>query len=605
MPEPTNQPALFASIAQADETPVPTAPSRSRILRQHFFRRFFDNDTVSIDGETQTAVIRALAFCAIPSLMFAFWLMPNYPNRTVFDVLSDRYFFVLYSFVTMGAVTTFEWEMLFPDRSDFLILLTLPLKARELFVAKSSALILFLGMFLIAANLFAAILYPAVCTRVYINSRIHLNPLLYLGGHFSAVMLAGLCSDFIMLAIQGMLISLLPPSWFRPVSTFVQSLSIAVLGLLFLLYPLISRNLPTLLSGSIPFARFVPPLWFIALYEELCDGDFTTPGMASLANTGLYATAFAALLCFITYPLGWARQQKRALEGATTTRNHSRGALAAVLHRTILPRPQQRAIFHFIGQTITRNPRYQVYLAIYAGAGLALALCSILDLKHTRTSTLTLTLSSGGLHAILPLLLFWLVVGLRASFAFPVDMRARWVFPINLALSPASRQSLPELSQYPGPGYPGPDAKSAKLWTLLCCALLTASVLALLLALHWSWTGLLIQAICGAGLSILLADLFFLGRTQIPFTRPRLPGRAGLPLVLTLYAALFPAMVLLTVYLELSAETQLKPLLYILLGIPALHLILKKTDQLAQAGIIGGFPEDETDPGPQTLGLFQ
>ena len=130
-------------------------------------------------------------------------------------------------------------------------------------------------------------------------------------------------------------------------------------------------------------------------------------------------------------------------------------------------------------------------------------------------------------------------------------------------------------------------------------------ILALLLALHWSWTGLLIQAICGAGLSILLADLFFLGRTQIPFTRPRLPGRAGLPLVLTLYAALFPAMVLLTVYLELSAETQLKPLLYILLGIPALHLILKKTDQLAQAGIIGGFPEDETDPGPQTLGLFQ
>src|ERR1700733_366686 len=38
-------------------------PTRTQILRQHFFRRFFDNDTISVDGETQTSVIRALAFC--------------------------------------------------------------------------------------------------------------------------------------------------------------------------------------------------------------------------------------------------------------------------------------------------------------------------------------------------------------------------------------------------------------------------------------------------------------------------------------------------------------------------------------------------------------
>jgi hypothetical protein len=186
-------------------------------------------------------------------------------------------------------------------------------------------------------------------------------------------------------------------------------------------------------------------------------------------------------------------------------------------------------------------------------------------------------------------LLFWLVVGLRDSFAFPVDMLARWVFPINIQ----------------SPIFPGSSAKAAKTWVLLCCGALTCLMLAILLALHWNPRDLVIQAICGAGLSILLADLFFLGRTQIPFTRPRMPGRSGLPLTLTLYAALFPALVMLTAKLELDTESQLAYLLWILLGTLFLHLALRFTDRLAQQGIIGGFPEDETDQGPQTLGLFQ
>ena len=73
----------------------------------------------------------------------------------------------------------------------------------------------------------------------------------------------------------------------------------------------------------------------------------------------------------------------------------------------------------------------------------------------------------------------------------------------------------------------------------------------------------------------------------------------------TLYAALFPALVLLTAKLALDTESRLTYLLWILLGTLLLHLALRFTDRLAQQGIIGGFPEDETDQGPQTLGLFQ
>src|SRR5277367_1566623 len=190
-------------------------PSRARILYHHFFRRFFDNDTLSIQGETETTVIRFLCFCAVPSLMFAFWLAPHYPGRPYWTVEADRYFFVLYSFVAMGIVATFEWEMLFPDRSDFLILLTLPLKSRELFCAKGRALLTFLVMFLFAANIFASLIFPAFSTHIN-----HLGHLIYTFlTHWAAVALAGTFSAFTLLAIEGLMLCLLPARWFRTAST--------------------------------------------------------------------------------------------------------------------------------------------------------------------------------------------------------------------------------------------------------------------------------------------------------------------------------------------------------------------------------------------------
>ena len=561
-------------------------PTTTQILQHHFFRRFFDNDTLSIEGETETTVIRALALAAVPGLMVAFWLLPNYhsdpPYRSLWAVAADRYFFVLYGFAVMGIVTTFEWEMLFPDRADFLILLPLPLKSRDLFVAKGRALLAFLGMFLVAANIFPLILYSAESTHrkgSYAQT---------VAAHCSATFLAGIFAAFTMLAVEGLSIAIFPDRLQRYVSPLLQALSTTVLLLLLLLFPLVGAHLPPLLSGSSRLARYIPPLWFLGLYEHLSLGPFAPAGAASLAKIGLYGTAAATVLALAAYPAAWARQRRRALEGASQIRGRHTNPLFAVLHTALLRRPQQRAIFHFITQTVTRNSHYQVYLAIYAGAGLALALASILLIKPTADGNLILTLSTPGLHATLPLLLFWLVAGLRSAFAFPVDMRARWVFPINLPMAGEVFQRA---------------AKAAKLWVLLCCVLLVAAILAVLLSFKWPWWNLAIQAIWGCGLALLLSGFFFLGRTQIPFTRPRLPGRSSLPIVLTLYAALFPALILIAVKTEMLTEGRTSTLLWTAATMIGMQLVLVFADRLAQQGIIGGFPEDETDEGPQTLGL--
>jgi hypothetical protein len=553
---------------------------RARTLRQHFFRRFFDNDTLSSEGETQSAVVRALCVVAVPALMVAFWLLPAYPNRPVWAVAADRYFFVLYSFVAMGIVTTFEWEMLFPDRSDFLILLPLPLKARELFYAKARALLTFLALFLGAANVFALVLYSAVSTGS------HANYFHTFVAHCAAVTLSGIFAAFSMLAIEGLCICLLPNALQRWISPIVQSLSITIFLLLFLLFPLFGSHMQTLLEGRADFARFIPPLWLLGLYEHLAAGSKAPAGAPLLATIGLYATACALIIASITYPMAWSRQKKRALEGTSATRVYGNESFYAFLHKTLLRRPQERAVFHFISHTLRRNSRYQVYLAIYSGIGIALALAGMVTLQLSSTHVLRLALSSLGLHAVLPLLLFWLVVGLRVPFGFPIDMAARWVFPMNLLKADA-------------------HVRATRTWVLLCCGSLTLCVVCVLLALGWSGSQLALQAIWASALSVLLTDVFFFQSQRIPFTLPRLPGRATLPITLVLYAAAFPVFVLLTVHLELLSETRLSILLRAILTIAAVHFALKFLNRSSQEAALAGFSLEECEDEFQTLGLTQ
>jgi hypothetical protein len=551
---------------------------RARALHQHFFRRFFDNDTLSSGGDTTTSVVRALCFCAVPGLMVAFWLLPAYPGRNAWATAADRYFFVLFSFVAMGVVTTFEWEMLFPDRADFLILLPLPLKARELFVAKGRALLTMLAVFLAASNLFSLILFSAVSTGS------HGNYFHTVAAHAAAVLLAGTFAACSMLAIEGVSICVLPQGWQRRITPIVQALATMVLLVLLLLFPIFGAHMQTLLEGHAGFSVYIPPLWFLGLYEDLALGAAAPAGARLLGVIGMYATGCAAALALAAYPLAWARQKRRTLEGASHARKPGSAWFSARLHRRLLKRPQERAVFHFVSQTLLRNAHYQIYLAIYAGVGLALALASMVTLRVTPAHALVPALSNPGLHAVLPLLLFWLAVGLRVAFGFPVEMRARWIFPMNLLRS-------------------GEHTRGTGVWVLLCCGALTCAVVAALAMLGWRGSVLLEQLIWGAALSLLLADVFFFHTVRIPFTYPRLPGRANLPITLVLYAAAFPVFVLLTGYLELQSEQRVVILLRLLVGIAALHLLLKLASRYTQQEAPTGFAQDEDEDEFQTLGL--
>src|SRR5205823_12968279 len=104
---------------------------------------------------------------ATPGIFVPFYMIPqalrfDRPFENGWLLLSDYYFFVLYSMVVMGFVMVFEWDALFPDRRDYLILTPLPLGEGAIFAGKTVALLLFLGLFVIDANFFCTLLGPLV-----------------------------------------------------------------------------------------------------------------------------------------------------------------------------------------------------------------------------------------------------------------------------------------------------------------------------------------------------------------------------------------------------------------------------------------------------------
>src|SRR5437867_2102608 len=102
-----------------------------RFLTRHFFDRFFDKDSISAGSDPGASVIQMLSLLAVPGLLLTFWMRVS------------PYFFVSYSMIVMGFVMVFKWDSLFPDRRDYLILGSLPIRYRDLFVAKIRALFLF------------------------------------------------------------------------------------------------------------------------------------------------------------------------------------------------------------------------------------------------------------------------------------------------------------------------------------------------------------------------------------------------------------------------------------------------------------------------------
>jgi hypothetical protein len=585
---PPKHPVLSLAV-QAEDTSPRREQSQFEILIRHIFYRFLHNELLTSDDDETKRVMQISCAIAVPGMLVALFLFPAYHAFPPYPVprpfwaqVGDHYFYVMYSFVVMGAATVFEWDLLFPDLVDVFVLSIQPITSRHLFFARELALAIFLGLVLLGTSILGTLFMPLVAELP--------NFLRHLLAHSAAVFASGVFAAATFLALQGILLNIAGENIFRRITPLLQGMSIMVLLAILLLHPTISRSLEPLLTSSAPVVRLFPPVWFLGIYERLLLGPSAPAIFHELARTGCYALLVMLACAVFTYPLAYRRRVRQLIEGGRAIDTPSRTAapFQRMLQATVLRLPAQRAIFHFISQTILRGQRQRVMLAMYGGLGIALTLSDMLVFRvgegHVRPALLP-----SGIRSAIPVMVFWTVAGLRSVLASPIDRRGAWLFRVIIG--------RPNAGHFAG----------TRVWVTLWATVIGLATAIVLHALspgnppsHFTT---LTQLLIAIGISFLLADIFLFSARSVPFTHLRKSSITDLPLVIVRYVVVFPLVVAILVYNETWTEASAFHLLKTLFFLVAAHLLLLKIHARSLLQSTLDTPPDEADEFPQRLGL--
>jgi hypothetical protein len=584
---PPKHPVLSLGV-QAQIVSPKRNQSEFEVLVRHVLGRFFNNELLASDDETKRVMQIACAV-ALPTLIVSLFLFPAYHafppaplQRPFWSQAADHYFYVMYSFVVMGAATVYEWDLLFPDILDIFVLSALPIPSRQMFFSRVLALAIFLSLVQLGTSILGTVFLPMVAEQ-------H-NFLCHLFSHFVAVSFSGMFAATTFLSIQGILLNVIGERIFRRVTPVLQGTSIMLLLVVLLLCPTLVGSLKAILMSGIAAVHYFPPFWFLGIYECLLNGASAPAIFHILARTGCYAVLLLLACTLLTYPLAYRRRVRQLIEGsaAAGVPGSARVPIRRILHATILRQPAQRAVFHFISQTILRSQRQRVTLAMFGGLSIALALAQMVVVAVEPGHIHPLLLPTG-IRSAVPIMVFFVVIGLRSVVAAPVDLRGSWLFGVIIG-RPHSRHLA-----------------GTNIWICLW-ALIAGTGTALLLHIFSPADLKLVRATVGQflvaiALSVLLCDILLFSIRTIPFTNLHKGSVNDLPLAVARYFVIFPIFVSIVVHREEWIEANTTHLFITVLLFITAHLLLQRahTRLLAQSTL--DVPPSEAEEFFQSLGL--
>ena len=410
-----------------DQRGRPQTPFRHLVTL--FQDRFFHNDTVSPDGGFETNLHQILSFLVTPGMLVSIFLLPLFTDLSLekpgfagdlkveWTLRIQRLFFSSFSFSVATFAAVFEWDMLFPDLRDFLILAPFPIRVRELFAAKFLALGSFVLILVAAVNVFPALLIPAFSFGIPV---VHAAGFLRVeGAQIASTAGASAFGFFAVAAFQGLLINVTNPRLFRRISPWIQvaGMSIAVLSLL--LFPIYSLMLARMAVVHPTWLWFFPPFWFVGIYDLVPGGKEV---FAALGRFAFEALGIAMVVFCLAWAAGFRRYYRRTLEAEDTTSRRPRRGLPARWFSS----PEEQAIFRFTGRTLARSAKHRLFLATYWSVGISAGALTSISVRDG-----AIAFSRDGLRSLPFLLGFFALSGFRGIFQFPAELNANWLFRIT------------------------------------------------------------------------------------------------------------------------------------------------------------------------------
>lgn len=493
-------------------------------LTRHFFKRFFDIETISDEAGAHLDILQVVTILAVLGPFYAcfrFFLYSivcwNYSPAVYASLtLTDQCLYVFFSMAVIGVVAVLEWDRLFPDERDYVNLMPLPLRIRTLFCAKITALVQFVGLFILAVAAGPAVIYPLVSSRGMVPSPGFLRLLWMMAAHAIAIGSGCLFMILFFVALQGILVNLLSYRLLRRVTLYVQGLATVALVCLFLLLPLIPSLLRDWEKTHSPMLYVLPPIWFLALYRTLL--GMQNAIFLSLARISILAFVLSTAIAGVTYLACYRRFSQMAFETAdehATSRFGMGTLLTRLLDRLWVKEGQERGTFYFVVKTMTRNAKQRLCFTAYAAVGLAIvATAMVVMAYHSVHENLWAVFKqpSQALISIPMVMGFFALLGLSATFELPAELPANWIFRITEENNgrnclAGARKAMIVLAVVPL--FAASFVIYAELWGPLPSAML---------------------ALTGILLSLILVEPLLFSERKIPFTCAHQAGKSNIPL---------------------------------------------------------------------------
>lgn len=428
----SGRPSPSASAARQDPPYVrdagrvlPSRPGTFRILWRVFVEQFAANESATSDIQTRRAIIGVITFLVVPGLFLMMRTMSGYevmvkvarakdmPQLVEGFLAQMAVLFVSYSMISTGLLTVFIWDTLVFDKRDAMVLGPLPLGGRTIVGAKLAALATFLLGTALAVNVVSGVSFGFVTGAI--DGRI----LQHLAGHWAGTIGGAVFIFCALVIVRGLLVLL--------VSVHIAETVGSVLQFVFLSAVLCFMMVPTATGQVLP-----PISWFAALFELIRGSSVpAVPGLGQFAIIGLPVSIAGAIAITCA---GYWKQMRAAL--APSARVAGTARMRRRLAALIAGRDRAaRATSDFVLTTLARSRVQQAPIAIAAALGVAIISIAIVsreggfaELRTPRTVVLWVPIVLG----------YWVVVGLRASFVIPTELKAAWAFRMHSQLPSAS-----------------------------------------------------------------------------------------------------------------------------------------------------------------------
>jgi hypothetical protein len=475
----------------------------ARIFAERIFRGGGDTDAEGLDlgvGLVLTLLALPGGFISVLTFVkystFLSW-MRGAPQADPLSVaLPDELFFITLSMAVTGAIAVWRWDALFPDRRDYVNLVSLPVSTFTIFTANLVAVLFLAVLIAFDVNAASSLLFPLGVAATQSSFLFFVK---FAAIHVLVVGLASAFAFFAVLALLGTLVAILPARLSKRISPFVRML--VVMGFVTLLST--SYALSDVLGGptaaKVGWYSWLPSCWFLGLWESL--HGRTIPALATATALSLPGLGLTVAAAFVSYALGYRRYFLRMAEiadAASSVQPRTSASIITWLDERVLRTAFQKGCFHFVWRTLFRSEAHRLALAGIFGTGIVLSsqfLARAVQMKSPMDSA-----ASADALAIPFVLAFFIVVGLRIVFEIPTDLRPNWIF--RFTLDREHHESV---------------ALARKI--MLTFVLPWLALVALPLYVYFDgWLVALLHILLVAIWSLLLANALLIGFRKLPFT---------------------------------------------------------------------------------------